>query len=219
MPITVERITNEQAQRVISTREGQFADVKGLDIKPAKLTNSISAFSNTDGGELYIGISEDTRTKVRKWQGFADQGAANGHIQAFESLSPLGNDYQYDFIRCDGQPGLILHVQVAKTQEIKKASSGIPYIRRGAQNLPVNTPEMLKRLEYTKGLTSFETELVNASIGVGCFDKFDLLAAAALLEGGVPPAVERSEPDSLHGKPSGVSTRRPARVHQKTPAR
>jgi ATP-dependent DNA helicase RecG len=34
-------------------------------------------------------------------------------------------------------------------------------VRRGAQNLPVTTPEGRKQLEYVKGLSSFETEVLN----------------------------------------------------------
>jgi len=38
--------------------EGQFADVKAKEIAPSKLSKTISAFANSDGGDLYIGISE-----------------------------------------------------------------------------------------------------------------------------------------------------------------
>ncbi|HYH67744.1 MAG TPA: ATP-binding protein [Urbifossiella sp.] len=163
MSIAVERITIAQAEKVMKIEEGQFADLKAKEIAPAKLTKTISALANSDGGDLYIGIGEVSAPpeKRRVWQGFADQEAANGHIQPFEQLFPLGTDFQYEFLRCEPLPGLVLHVQVNKTQDIKKASNNIPYIRRGAQNLPADPPEMLRRLEYTKGLVSFESELVN----------------------------------------------------------
>jgi ATP-dependent DNA helicase RecG len=48
-------------------------------------------------------------------------------------------------------------------QGIVRATDGKAYIRRGAQNLPQEKPEELKRLEYTKGVTSFEGHPVNAS--------------------------------------------------------
>jgi ATP-dependent DNA helicase RecG len=38
-----------------------------------------------------------------------------------------------------------------------------PNIRRGAQNLPVDTPDALRRLEYNKGISSFEAELTNVT--------------------------------------------------------
>jgi len=59
---------------------------------------------------------------------------------------------------------LVLHVEVRKTRDIKRASDGIPYIRRGAQKLPVSTDQALRRLQLNKGLTSFETETVAASV-------------------------------------------------------
>ena len=36
--------------------EGHFGDLKSKDISPAKMSESASAFANTDGGELWIGI-------------------------------------------------------------------------------------------------------------------------------------------------------------------
>ena len=60
-------------------------------------------------------------------------------------------------------PGVVLHVQVSRTQGITRTTDGRAYIRRGAQNLPQETPEQIKRLEYTKGLASFEGHPVNAS--------------------------------------------------------
>lgn len=58
---------------------------------------------------------------------------------------------------------MVLQITVAKTKEIKRASDGKPYIRRGAQSLPVDSAEGLRRLEYAKGVTSFETEKTPAS--------------------------------------------------------
>jgi ATP-dependent DNA helicase RecG len=168
MPLTafsVESISPERADIVTSIEEGQFHDVKSRNILPSKLSNTISAFSNSDGGDLYIGIEElmlGGGAKRRDWLGFEDVEAANGHIQAFEKWFPLGTDFQYTFLRCDGRPGVILHAQVSRTKTVFKAADGVPYVRRGAQNLPVNSPEALRRLEYAKGVVSFETEPVNA---------------------------------------------------------
>ena len=63
-----------------------FADVKALEITPANLTKTISAFANTDGGDLYVGIDEIGLLKLRQWDGFSNQEAANGHLQIFEKL-------------------------------------------------------------------------------------------------------------------------------------
>ena len=76
-------ISESQADLVTRMEEGQFSDVKSIAIAPAKLSHTISAFANTDGGELYIGISEQMlggNVKQRDWDGFPDIEAANGHM-------------------------------------------------------------------------------------------------------------------------------------------
>jgi ATP-dependent DNA helicase RecG len=161
MAIDTIEITDLQSQQVISAEETHFLDVKCVDIKPAKLSESLSAFANADGGELYIGIDENTQTNQRAWRGFQNTEEANGHLQVFERLFPLGTDFSYTFLRAPGRLGLVLKVDVQKSRDIKVASNGTPYIRRGAQNLPVTAPEARKQLEYAKGITSFETDVLS----------------------------------------------------------
>jgi ATP-dependent DNA helicase RecG len=158
-------IPEKEADLLTKIEEGQFLDVKATAISPAKLSHTISAFANTDGGELYIGISEQMLggyVKQREWKGFTDIEAANGHLQAFENYFPLGNDFQYEFLRCQGRTGAVLHVTVSRTQGIVTATDGRVYIRRGAQNLPQTKNDELRRLEYTKGLISFEGHTTGA---------------------------------------------------------
>lgn len=164
MSILVEHVSSEQADQILALEEGQFADLKAIDIAPGKLTKFISALANSDGGDAYIGIAERGVEKRRCWEGFANQESANGHLQIFEKLFPLGNDFQYEFLECAGLSGLVLHVQINKTQDVILASNGIPYIRRGAQSLPVDTTEQMRRLEYSKGVVSFETEVANVPV-------------------------------------------------------
>lgn len=160
MAILTSQISVAQRDRILAIEEGHFADVKAIEIRPAKLSEVISAFANADGGELYVGIDEDKTTNTRSWRGFPTEEAANGHLQIFEQLFPLGQEFEYSFLECAGSAGKVLQVQVHKTNAITKASDGTPYIRRGAQKLPVKTHEEYKRLEYSKGLVSFETEVV-----------------------------------------------------------
>lgn len=153
------KINNTQANKIRLIDEGQFAELKGKDVSPRDLTTHISAFANADGGDLYVGITD----KERLWIGFDNMEAANGYLQAFEEYFPLSADFHYEFLQCDNFSGLVLHIQINKTQNVVRASNGLPYIRRGAQSLPINTPEKLKHLELSKGVASFETELVNIS--------------------------------------------------------
>lgn len=159
-------ITENQKNIILDIEEDHFRDLKAIDIKPAKLTKTISAFANTVGGETYIGIDETevNGVKQRQWRGFADVEAANGHLQIFEQLFPLSTDFNYTFLQKDGEVGLVLQISILKTKQIVKASDGLPYIRRGAQSLPVDNEEKLKRLQLDKGVSSFESNTLNVPI-------------------------------------------------------
>lgn len=87
--------------------------------------------------------------------------AGNSHLQVFESLFPLGADYDYQFLAAGDENGLVLKVTVGKTRGIVKAGDGKVYVRRGAQSLPVTEESRIEALRRDKGLTSFETEPVN----------------------------------------------------------
>ncbi|MBK9945934.1 MAG: putative DNA binding domain-containing protein [Nitrospira sp.] len=162
MPIPVRALTQAERDKLLSFQEGHFGDLKGARITPSKLTNTIAALSNAEGGELYLGIEQDLTIGTVSWKGFNDQEAANAHIQVFEELFPLGDGYTYTFLTSPLDPGLVLKIDIAKSRDIKKASDGVVYLRRGAQNLRVTTEEALTRLRRNKGLVSFETDTVNA---------------------------------------------------------
>jgi ATP-dependent DNA helicase RecG len=162
--VTVADISNDQRSLILALPEGHFHDVKSRDIAPGKLTKTISAFANAAGGELYIGVDERVGpggAKIRTWRGFADPEEANGHLQAFEQISPLGTYVRATFLQSATEPGLVLQLEILKTREIVKAIDGVAYVRRGAQNLPQTTDEQLARLRLDKGITSFETETVS----------------------------------------------------------
>lgn len=163
MDIEITKISPEQKEQILNVSEGHFEEIKSIEIAPAKLSRTLSAFANSAGGELYIGIDELNKRfkKIRKWRGFIDPEAANAHIQVFEELFPLGGDFSYTFLSCIDSEGLVLKAEIHKTSDIKKATDGIPYLRRSAQNLPVDTPEKQRRLELDKGIVSFENEVVS----------------------------------------------------------
>jgi len=162
MPFQIDQVTPEQVARILAAPETHFVDLKAIEVQAAKLSETISAFANADGGELFVGIDEVKPSKERRWRGFQDPEAANSHIQVLERLFPLGQDFQYSFLQAPGESGLILHIAVRKTQDIKRAADLRVYVRRGAQKLPLTADSDIRRLEYTKGISSFENELTNS---------------------------------------------------------
>lgn len=159
--ITTTPLTAPEVAKLLSLPEGHFVDLKAIEVAPAKLTRSLCAFANAEGGELFVGIDEHKRSNGRSWRGFTRVEDANGFFQAFEQFFPLGDECSYGFLQSSTGPGLVLKVEVRKSREVKHAFDGRAYIRRGAQNLPVDTEEALARLRRNKGITSFETEPVN----------------------------------------------------------
>jgi ATP-dependent DNA helicase RecG len=159
-------ISTKEAAEIIATKEGHYDDVKAKDIEPAKLSKTISAFANASGGEVFLGIGETKRNgkKHRNWSGFADFEDANAHFQVLDGMSALGNHYRAGFLQCGGKRGYVLHLTVLKTTDILKATNGVAYVRKNAQNLPMDTTEKLQRLRLNKGIVSFEDETVNAPL-------------------------------------------------------
>ena len=158
-------LPEEDAEKIVATPEGHFSDVKSKAIAPAKLSRSISAFANAAGGELIIGIDENTRTKVRTWNGFDEVEDANAHLALFEEIYPLSDGLRVQFYSSPSNSGYVLSVQCPKTIRLVPSSDGTLYLRRGAQNLPQKTDEQKRSLELSKGLYSFEDETVNVTQG------------------------------------------------------
>jgi len=163
MPIATNTIDREQVASLLAIQEGHFFDVKAIELSPASLTKTVSAMANASGGEIYLGVDEKLgATGVeRSWRGFPDMEAANAHLQAVEAMSPLGNHYEAVFLDTPNVPGTVLHLTIFKSKDILFASNGKAYVRRGAQKLPVEGEDALRRLRLEKGIVSFEDEHVD----------------------------------------------------------
>lgn len=161
-------IGGHERERLLAIEEGHFADLKAIEVAPKKLGISVAALANASGGDLYVGIGEYELlgTRVRQWRGFADEEAANGHLQALEALFPLGAEYSYEFLRAPGSPGLVMHISVQRTPQIARAHDKKVYVRRGAQNLEVKGEAALNRLRLDKGIESFEKQTVDVDLAI-----------------------------------------------------
>lgn len=173
MDISKMKLTEKEKDILLAYEEDHFTDLKAKEITPKKLSKSVSAFANSSGGDLYIGISEIEHgiTKIREWKGFKDIESANGHIQGLSTLFPLGDYYNYEFLETETEPGYVLKIHINKTRDVTLASDGIPYIRRGAQNLPQRDPKSIERLRLDKGIISFEQETVQVNLEFVCTSK------------------------------------------------
>jgi len=157
-------IEDTQAAKIMATQENHWNDIKALDIKPAKLSQTVSAFANASGGDIYLGIGEDKQTKIRSWIGFDDPEEANDVAHVLFQAHPFGNHLKFEFLSNPNLPGLVLHTTVKKVKEIVKSSDQDIFVRVNAGKQKIDTPEKLKRLELDKGITTLENEWVEVPI-------------------------------------------------------
>jgi ATP-dependent DNA helicase RecG len=160
----VYKIDKDQAEKIISLEENFLNDVKAKEIKPAKLSDTVSAFANASGGDIYIGISETGVNKKRTWKGFSDVEEANDFTQTLFAAHPFGNHLIFEFLSCEGCEGYVLHITVKKVKEIVKSTKGEIFIRVNAGKAKLDSQEKIKRLELDKGIVTFEDEWVNVNI-------------------------------------------------------
>lgn len=155
-------LSSDEVVILLSQQEGHFFDVKSKRIDPAKLTRTISALANADGGEVCVGL-EDPLSGVSRWDGFEKEEDANAHLNVLENLFPTSDAFSYRFLKTDSLPGLILSCEVFKNQQVWKDSKGDIYLRKGAQNIKQATADKVERLRLNKGITSFEDQRLELS--------------------------------------------------------
>ena len=156
-------VSEKKLPELVNVQENYFNDIKSKKIKPAKLSESISAFANASGGDIYVGIDEDTRTGCRQWNGFTNVEEANSVIQMLESLAPLSNYCSVCYLQHPVLKTYVMQITILKTNDIIYATNKIAYVRKNAQKLPMDTQEKLDRLKLDKGIIQFENELVRES--------------------------------------------------------
>lgn len=194
-------INQDELDRLFARSEGHFLDFKGAAIQPAKLSRSLSAFANADGGELFVGIEEPSVGGPKSWNGFASEESVNGIVQVVNGLFPLGQGARLTLIAANGQPGLVLQIEIQKSRDIIVATSGGVYVRRGAQNLPVEAGEAMERLRLNKGLASFETTTVDA--------RTDLISNSTVTIEFILEIVPHQEPERWLRKQELISNEKP----------
>ena len=159
----IDTISRIEAEQILLRPEGHFLDFKSKRIAPAKLSRTLSALANAEGGEIYVGI-EDPNTFIGRWDGFVSAEDANSTVAVLHGLFPESESFSYRFIQCDGYSGLVLLCEVFKNQFVCPDSQGDIYLRKGAQSLKQDTFEKQDRLRLNKGILSFEDSKVDFSI-------------------------------------------------------
>ena len=157
-------VTQKEIDDILIIQEDWLIDKKGKDIKPAKLSKTVSAFANTNGGDIYLGISHKDDKTVYFWDGFDSEEQMNQHIDVVTNMFDSYEDYSMETYQSNVDGTFVLHIVVHKTQKIIYPSYGKAYIRHGVQNSPCDNDEKLIRLRLDKGLSSYEDEYTQSNL-------------------------------------------------------
>lgn len=160
MNFQTKTITEQEVTTIFNIEEDHFNDFKAKDISGQKISKTVSAFCNSSGGDIYIGIREENDTKIKHWEGFNCIEDTNSLIQVIESLRGISGNYYIEFLLHPVLKTYLLHITVFKSQAIVFTTDQKVFIRKGAQSLPVDTEESKRRLELDKGISSFEDETI-----------------------------------------------------------
>lgn len=156
--ITVEviHISNDQVRSLLELNEDHFNDVKSKRIGPAKLQETLVAFANSDGGDLYVGI-EDKGEQGERIIGFEEPEEANPIVSVLlESTTPAIENLVWEFLSVEGK-GLVLHFSIPKSPKVHYTAAGDCFIRVNAQKIKIKG-ERVTQLGYSKGSELYENK-------------------------------------------------------------
>lgn len=157
-------VQSQDIDEILAIQESWLIDKKAKEIKPSRLSKTISAFANTNGGDIYLGISHKENKTEYYWDGFENEEQMNGFFTMIENLFSSHEDYSLESYKSAIDNTIVLHIIIGKTQKIIYASDNKAYIRQGVQNIPCDTDEKIMRLHLDKGLSSFEDEYTQTSL-------------------------------------------------------
>ena len=158
-------LTNDDIIKLFKIEEDHFNDFKAKDISGKGFSKIVSAFGNASGGDIYVGIREENDTKVKYWEGFSVIEDCNAFLQIIDSITSVLGYYDVEFLKHSTLNTYVLRITIFKTPSIVYTTDGKVFLRKGAQSLPVDTIEKLRRLELDKGISSYEDEpIIDSSI-------------------------------------------------------
>ena len=152
------KIDNNELNRLLKLREDHFNDFKSKLIGPAKLQETFVAFANSDGGDIYIGI-EDNSVTGERIVGFNTQEEANPLVTVLlEETTPAVENVVTEFLETENK-GLILHFNIPKSPKVHYTAASECFIRVNASKKKIKG-ERITQLSYAKGAEPYEKKIV-----------------------------------------------------------
>jgi ATP-dependent DNA helicase RecG len=154
-------LADKDVTSFLTRDEDHFFDRKSLMASGRTVQKIAIALANSDGGEFVVGIADVAEEPIpeKRWNGASKVEDFNPHIQALSEVKP---PLQTEFAILDapGRSGLVLLVRLEKSSDVHQTSDGTVYIRKGAQSLPLKDHQRIMELQFAKGATSFEDQVL-----------------------------------------------------------
>lgn len=170
MSFEVRTIPTEAYAELAKRDESHFFELKSAD-RFEPIGKTLSAFGNAEGGRLIVGASD--KNSVRgEFAAYADQEHANGHIAEITKMFSLAPEaLDINFLKVDGQPGLLLDIEVGKSAPVVSTPDGRVFVRLNAANRELKGQDV-QHLAWRKGQASYED--VKTEEDVGCLAESDV---------------------------------------------
>lgn len=145
-------------------KENQYFDRKSARKDDKEIAKHISAFANSAGGKLVIGIEDDGEVT-----GFKRDGARD--IENFERAAlttcaptPIVRKDRIHVVNSSGEDDLILvlDIEASTSHSIARSSDDEVFLRQNDRSVRLNREQVLA-LEYDKGQRVFEDEVIEDS--------------------------------------------------------
>lgn len=164
--------------RLQNASESQFFDRKSARLAAKDFAHQLCAFSNAAGGLVVIGIEDDgSITGVNAEQENAFRKAAFEHLQ-------IPPEYEIEVVNCTTSSDLPCNIMLfhiySSANEIIKMKNGDAYLRTGDSSRKLNADQLIA-LEYSKGIKSFESRIVEEA-SIEDLDKSLIQEFASLFE-------------------------------------
>jgi ATP-dependent DNA helicase RecG len=96
MPISEILLSRVERDKILALEENHFCDLKATAVAAGKLTRTIAALSNAEGGEVYVGIAQD-RWRRNFWSGLSCRRAPTVTCRRLRVCFPLATVFLTPF--------------------------------------------------------------------------------------------------------------------------
>lgn len=142
---------------IIKQGESKFIEFKEEEVHPDSLAKTMVAFSNSEGGEIYIGIADDRTIKGISKKDIAEWVINISRTNCIPSVEPR-------IEKIDFTEKAILVVEIPRGIEPRKSKDGRYYIRVGSTNREASAFELARLFQRTTLLNFDEKAISHARL-------------------------------------------------------